>query len=156
MEFLHYQQLKEQALAACKEEGRPYPEVQDIGPVLLALIGDGVYSLYVRLRLLPVSTQVRIVHTMAAKIVSAKLQAQAMEALAGTFTPEEEIILRRGRNAHSLTPKSATVAEYRTATAFEALLGWLLLQEQYARLDEIMEKSFRLGAENLSSKKKHS
>lgn len=142
MEFLHYQHLKEQALAACQEEGRPYPEVREIGPIMLALIGDGVFSLYVRMRLLPASTQVRIVHSLAAKIVSAKMQAVAMRALADQFTEEEQAVIRRGRNAHSLVPKSASPAEYHLATAMETLLGWLLLTDQYPRLTSIMENSF--------------
>ena len=146
MKFEHYQFLKEQALAACAQDGRPYPDPAGINPISLALIGDGVFSLYVRLRLLTVSGQVRIVHTIAARMVSAVMQAKAMEELAGVFTAEEEMVIRRGRNAKSMTPKSASVAEYHLATAMEALLGWLLLTDQAARLEEIMEKSFKIIA----------
>jgi ribonuclease-3 family protein len=90
MKFLHYELIKQQALAACAAEGRPYPDVKELGPILLALIGDGVFSLYVRLRLLPASSQVRVVHTLAAKIVSARMQAYAMQSLAGKLLRAEE------------------------------------------------------------------
>lgn len=150
MKFLHYELIKQQALAACAEEGRPYPDVKELGPILLALIGDGVFSLYVRLRLLPASSQVRVVHTLAAKIVSARMQARAMQMLAGSFTNEEEAVIRRGRNAHSMTPKSASVAEYHLATAMETLLGWLLLTDQFARLDELLEKIFKIIAQEMA------
>lgn len=49
---------------------------------------------------------------------------------------------RRGRNAKSMVPKSASVHEYRMATAFEALLGWLFLEEREERLQEVMDLSF--------------
>lgn|SRR5574344_311854 len=154
MNFLHYELIKKQALAACSEEGHPYPDVKELGPILLALVGDGVFSLYVRIRLLPASSQVRVVHTLAARVVSAKMQAYAMQVLAGSFTPEEEQVIRRGRNAHSMTPKSASVAEYHLATALETLLGWLLLTDQFTRLDELMEKVFKVIAQEMAATKK--
>ena len=144
MKFEQYKFLKEQALAACAEEGRPYPDPAELNPILLALIGDGVFSLYVRLRLFTVSGQVRVVHSIAARMVSAVMQAKAMEKLAGSFTQEEEAVIRRGRNAKSMTPKSASVAEYHLATAMESLLGWLLLKNQEERLEDIMEQSFKI------------
>lgn len=155
MDFLHYELVKQQALSACVQDGLPYPDVKELSPILLALIGDGIFSLYVRLRLLPASTKVRIVHTLAAKIVSAKMQAKAMQTLAGSFTVAEEAVIRRGRNAHSLTPKSASVAEYHLATAMEALFGWLLLTDQFTRLDELLEKVYKISALEISAGKNH-
>ena len=70
--------------------------------------------------------------------------------LAGSFTNEEEAVIRRGRNAHSMTPKSASVAEYHLATAMETLLGWLLLTDQFARLDELLEKIFKIIAQEMA------
>ncbi len=152
MKFEHYQMLKKQALEACEAEKIEYPKVKEINPVLLALIGDAVFSLYIRTRLLPVSSHVRIVHEMASKAVSAVMQAKVMHELEGTFTEEEEVIIRRGRNTKSIVPKSASVSEYRLSTAFETLLGWLLLSDKEERLEEIMEKAFKILATELKKR----
>jgi len=148
MKFEHFKILRDQALAACTEDGKKYPLPQEVPTLLLALIGDAVYSLYVRTRLLPASTQVRVVHTLAARMVSAVMQAKATDELLAEkyFTDEEESILRRGRNTKSIAPKSASVREYRQSTAFEALMGFLLLAERYDRLENFAARSFEIIA----------
>ena len=55
MKFEQYKMLKEHALAACTAAGAPFPATKEINPILLAYIGDVVFSMYVRLRLLPTS-----------------------------------------------------------------------------------------------------
>ncbi len=82
-------------------------------------------------------------------MVSAVYQCKAMEALKETLTPEEADVFRRGRNAKSMVPKSATVYEYRMATAFEALLGYLLLEEREERLHELLDSSFAIIADKM-------
>ncbi|MBR1590777.1 MAG: ribonuclease III [Acidaminococcaceae bacterium] len=144
MKFIRFQQLKEQALAVCQEEGRQLPEPDQMNPIVLALIGDSVFTFYVRMRLLPVSSHVQVIHSIAAKMVSAVMQAKAMHALEKDLSDEESAIVRRGRNAKSMVPKSASVSEYRAATAFEALCGWLLLTDRERRLEEIVEQSFQV------------
>ena len=62
MKFEQYQQIKAHALAACTAAGLTYGEPKQLNPILLAYIGDVVFSLYVRLRLLPTSGQVRVIH----------------------------------------------------------------------------------------------
>ena len=156
MRFEQYQMLKQHALAACEAAGAKFPDVGQMNPIILAYIGDVVFSMYVRLRLLPTSTQVRVVHDLGSKMVSAVYQCQAMQELQESLTEEEQVIFRRGRNAKSMVPKSASVHEYRMATAFEALVGWLFLQERQERLEEILDKSFAVIVQNVKSKKNRS
>lgn len=142
MNFDAYLHLKDIALSNCEKCGRSYPDVKNINPIVLAYIGDVVFSSYVRLRLLPESGQVRILHDLSSKIVSAVCQAEAMRAIVKELTEEELGVYHRGRNAKSMVPKSATVQEYREATAFEALIGYLFLCEEKNSCEEIMEKAF--------------
>ena len=143
MKFIRFQQLKQQALALCRKEGKALPDPDQMNPIVLALIGDSVFTFYIRLRLLPVSSHVQVIHTLAAKMVSAVMQAKAMHVLEAGLSEKEAAIVHRGRNAKSMVPKSASVSEYRAATAFEALCGWLLLTDQKKRLEEFMEQAFQ-------------
>ena len=144
VKFIRFQQLKQQALAICREEGRPLPDPDQMNPIVLALIGDSVFTFYVRMRLLPVSSHVQVIHTIAAKMVSAVMQAKAMHLLEADLSDKESAVVHRGRNAKSLVPKSASVSEYRAATAFEALCGWLLLTDQEERLEVFLEQAFQV------------
>lgn len=152
MKFEQYQQIKAHALAACMAAGLTYGEPKQLNPILLAYIGDVVFSLYVRLRLLPTSGQVRVIHDLGSKMVSAVMQARAMEILLSELTEEEAYIAKRGRNTKSTVPKSASVHEYRMGTAFEALLGWLFLSDKEERLEEILERSFGIISETMQKK----
>lgn len=154
MRFEQYQMLKAHALAACEAGGVAYPATKQINPILLAYIGDVVFSMYVRLRLLPTSSHVRIVHDLGSKIVSAKFQCLAMQELEAGLAQDEAMIFRRGRNAKSMVPKSASVHEYRMATAFEALLGYLFLEDRQERLEEFMDKSFDIIIGKINELKK--
>ena len=106
------------------------PDPGQMNPIVLALIGDSVFTFYVRMRLLPSSSHVQVIHTIAAKMVSAVMQARAMHILEAGLSEKEAAVVHRGRNAKSMVPKSASVSEYRSATALEALCGWLLLTDQ--------------------------
>lgn len=152
MKFEQYRMLKQHALAACEAAGVKFPDIRQLNPIVLAYIGDVVFSMYVRLRLLPISGQVRIIHDLGSKMVSAVCQCQAMQVIEPSLTDEEQAVFRRGRNAKSTVPKSASVHEYRMATAFEALVGWLFLQEQEARLEEILDQSFTVISRILNEK----
>jgi ribonuclease-3 family protein len=72
------------------------------------------------------------------------MQAKAMHVLETGLSEQEAAIVHRGRNAKSMVPKSASVSEYRAATAFETLCGWLLLTDQEKRLEEFMEQAFQV------------
>lgn len=141
--FEQYQRRLDHVLASCIDE-KPVQDPKQVHPVELAYIGDAVFSLYVRRRLLPVSSHVQVLHDLAARMVSAVMQARAMDALEGDLTEEESRIARRGRNTKSTVPKSASVQEYRQGTAFEALMGYLYLMDQKERLHQLMDRSFVL------------
>ena len=111
-----------------------------VHPVVQAYVGDAVFSLAVRLMLVAREPdRVGVLHDVGARFVSARCQAKAYEALAPHLTDEETAVARRGRNAKSAVPKSASVSEYRYSTAFESLLGWLYLSGREARLLELIE-----------------
>ena len=133
----------------CVAEGNPVPPTKQLHPIVLAYIGDIVFSMYTRLRLLPTSNKVQVLHDIDAKMVSAVMQCKAMQTLESELSDEEAAAFRRGRNAKSTVPKSASVAEYRTATGFEALLGYLFLENQEERLEYILDKSFSIIAEEM-------
>ena len=153
MKFAQYQLLKEHALAACQDEsGASFNAIdaKRLNPIVLAYIGDVVFSMYVRLRLLPVSSHVRVLNDLGMKYVSAVCQSLAMESLEEVLTEEERQVFHRGRNAKSTVPKSASVHQYRMATAFEALLGYLFLEEQEERLEELLDASFKVISASLA------
>ncbi|MCI2114006.1 MAG: ribonuclease III [Acidaminococcus sp.] len=141
--FEEYCRIRDFALRACGEELEA-KEPKLLHPIILAYVGDAVFSLYVRMRLVPVSTHVQVLHNMAARMVSAVMQARAMEALEPELTEEEAAMERRGRNTKSTVPKSASVREYRMSTAFETLMGYLYLSHQDERLEELLRKSFEI------------
>lgn len=113
-------------------------------PLTLAFVGDSVYELYVRSRLMQKgSLQVNKLHKLAIHFVKASAQAQSISNIMDKLTEEELAVYKRGRNAKSNTvPKNADVTEYRMATGFEALLGYLYLDEQAERLRELMELAY--------------
>ena len=118
-------------------------------PVLtLAYIGDTVYDLYVRTKLLhELDADVHRLHLCAAKLVCARGQAETYFRIESLLNAEESAIFRRGRNAHSGTvPKNADVTKYRIATGLETLLGYLYLIGADERLDELMRKALCLTA----------
>lgn len=117
--------------------------VERLPALVLAYIGDAYFTLYVRTRLLGYEqNKVRVLHTFDARMVSAVMQSKAIKVLEAELSGEEADILRRGRNAKSTVPKSASIAEYRYATGFEALVGYLYLHKRYDRLSEIVDKAF--------------
>ena len=114
-------------------------------PLVLAYIGDSVYEVFTRKKVLSENPNLPAhkLHKENVKYVKAKAQSDAMEKIEPMLTEQELAIYKRGRNAKSATvPKNADLVEYRRATGFEALIGFLELSEQYERLTEIMETAF--------------
>jgi len=107
-------------------------DLRSYSPLTLAYIGDGVYELIlVKKGNCPVNR----LHKKASSLVKAGAQSAIMEVIEEKLTPEELSVYRRGRNAHSPTmAKHATMADYRRATGFEALMGYLYLKEDYTRM----------------------
>ena len=118
VKFTRFQQLKQHALAICQEEGRPLPDPGQMNPIVLALIGDSVFTFYVRMRLLPSSSHVQVIHTIAAKMVSAVMQAKAMHILEAGLSEKEAAVVHRGRNAKSIMRLAASDRSGGTAGAF--------------------------------------
>ncbi|MCI5974490.1 MAG: Mini-ribonuclease 3 [Clostridiales bacterium] len=117
-------------------------EALKIHPVALAFVGDAVYSLYVREKLVKEANESPGVYQRAAgAAVSAKGQNALIEKVRDSFTEEEADIFRRARNAKKGTKaKSASVAEYNRSTGIEAVIGYLYLTKNHARVREILEK----------------
>lgn len=116
-------------------------EVRRISPLILAYEGDAIYELKVRTYLLGQSeSNVNTLHRLASRFVSAAAQSRLMEILEPVLNEEELEIYHRGRNAKSHSrPKNAEMIEYRRATGFECLFGFLYLSGQMARIDELFE-----------------
>lgn len=112
------------------------PDIRSYSPLTLAYIGDGVYELVIRTILVKKGNcPVNRIHRKASSLVKASAQSAIMERIEEHLTQEEHDIYRRGRNAHSPTmAKHATMADYRRATGFEALMGYLYLKEEYTRM----------------------
>lgn len=118
-------------------------EVNLMPPLVWAYIGDCVYELYIRTKLVnETKLKPHALHIEAIKKVKAQAQAETLNKIYEELTEKEKDIVRRGRNAenHHL-PKNANVQDYMYATAFEALIGYLYLTKQNKRLKEILEKS---------------
>ena len=111
-------------------------DLRSYSPLTLAYIGDGVYELIIRTILVKKGNcPVNRIHKKASSLVKAGAQSAIMEVIEEELTPEELSVYRRGRNAHSPTmAKHATMADYRRATGFEALMGYLYLKEDYTRM----------------------
>lgn len=114
-------------------------------PLVLAYIGDSIYEVYVRSRIIRENPDLPAhkLHKEAIRFVKAHAQSVSIENIIPMLTEEEDAVYRRGRNAKSPTvPKNADVTEYRRATGFEALIGFLYMDSQTERLEILMEKAY--------------
>ena len=111
-----------------------------MNPVVLAYIGDAVYSLYVREKLAFMGDmKVSDIHKLANTEVRATAQAEFADKILSVLTEEEEDIYRRARNAKKGTrAKSASVAEYNKSTGLEALFGYLYITGNIERLNALL------------------
>jgi ribonuclease-3 family protein len=111
-------------------------DIRTVSPLTLAYIGDGIYELVVRsVMVARTNTRAGLLHRQTSQLVKAEAQSKMMELLLPELTEEEEHVYRRGRNAKSPTSaKNASIQDYRRATGFEALMGYLYLSDQTERL----------------------
>ena len=115
-------------------------EVNQMSPLTWAYVGDCVYELYIRTKLVDTTKlKPHELHIKSVKYVKAKAQAETLKKLETILTEEEKEIVRRGRNTqtHHIA-KNASMQDYMYATAFEALIGYLYLTKQDDRLFEMM------------------
>lgn len=117
-------------------------EINQMSPLIWAYVGDCVYELYIRTYLVDhTNLTPHKLHIEAIKYVKAGNQAAFLKEMYEDLNEEEKDIVRRGRNAnnHHL-PKNSNVQEYMYSTAFEALIGYLYLNQNYKRVKQIMEE----------------
>ena len=113
-----------------------------IPALVLAYVGDAVYEVYVRTKIINDGfAKTNVLHHKATEYVKARAQAEILDNIYESLTDEEKDVVRRGKNATSHTiPKNADVLDYKKATAFEALIGYLFLSDKKDRLDDIISK----------------
>ena len=131
----------------CFKEAMKLKEVEarEYSPLALAYLGDAVYELAIRTFVMNHgNTQVNKMHKKTAGLVKAEAQANFYKVLEEELTEEEKAVYRRGRNAKSVTmAKHATMKDYRMATGFEALMGYLYLTEQMERMAELLGRGLK-------------
>lgn len=122
-------------------------DVQEYSPLTLAYIGDGIYDLVIRTLVMNRGNkQVQKLHQETSALVQASAQSRMMRVLQDKLTEEEHAVYKRGRNAKSVSPaKNQSVTDYRRATGFEALMGYLYLKKDWKRMLELI----RDGLESL-------
>lgn len=116
--------------------------MNDYSILSLAFVGDAVWSLYVREKLVREHTlRVNELHKETTKFVKAKAQSYIIDCL--ELTEKEKEIVKRGRNVKTNNKaKNASEKEYKEATSFECLIGYLKLTENYERLNLILQCSY--------------
>lgn len=124
-------------------------DIRTYSPLALAYIGDAIYDLVIRTIVVERgNTSANKLHKKTIGYVNARVQAQMVEALMDELTEEEQGIYRRGRNAKSYTTaKNASVMEYRKATGFEALCGYLYLTGRQERMLALIKKAVGLAVD---------
>lgn len=135
-------ELKEKFMDAF---GLEEQDLRTYSPLTLAYLGDAVFELIVRTVLVErKNTQPEKLHKAATKIVKAETQARMIEFLKEDLTEEELAVYKRGRNAKAVTrAKNATMSEYRRATGFEALMGYLYLKGDTERMIELIHEGVK-------------
>ena len=110
--------------------------LRNYSPLTLAYIGDAAYELVIRSIIVEQgNAPVNKLHKRSSRLVRAKAQAEAAVKLMDVFTEEELAVYKRGRNARSHTmAKNAEMTDYRMATGFEAVMGYLHLKQDYERM----------------------
>ena len=116
-------------------------DIRSFSPLTLAYIGDAVYEIVIRTIIVEKgNAPVNKLHHKASSLVKAVAQKEALEAILPMLTEEEEAVYKRGRNAKSYTSaKNASVIDYRIATGFEALMGFLYLMGRNERMLELVK-----------------
>lgn len=116
-------------------------DVNNLSPLNLAFVGDTVFDLFVREKLVcEANRPVNKLHNSATKLVKASAQAQAVMKITENLTEKEFSVFKRGRNAHTNhKAKNADVEDYHNATGLEALFGYLYLSGEIDRLRELFD-----------------
>lgn len=126
-------------------------DVKEYSPLTLAYIGDSIYDLVIKsLVINGGNKQVNKLHQETSRLVQASAQSMMMRTMQEHLTEEEHAVYKRGRNAKSVSPaKNQSITDYRRATGFEALLGYLYLQKDWKRLLDLV----KIGLDSLERDK---
>lgn len=110
-------------------------------PLALAYIGDGIYEIFIRTYVMNRGNMpVNKMHKASRDLVRASSQCKIYYLIEELLTEEEQAVLRRGRNAKSIsTPKNGDITEYRHATGLEALIGYLYIEGKVDRIKELID-----------------
>ena len=113
-----------------------------LSPIVLEYIGDSIFDLVIKTYLLDTkgNMQVNKLNRFASNIVKAQSQSEMIGIIEPLLSPAEEAVYKRGRNAKSYTSaKNASISDYRRATGFEALMGYLYLEGEYERMVQLIK-----------------
>ena len=129
-------------------------DIREYSPLTLAYIGDSIYDLIMKTLVVNQGNKpVQKLHKETSTYVQAKAQSKMMRVLQEELTEEEHSIYKRGRNSKSVSPaKNQSVTDYRRATGFEAVMGYLYLKKDYARMMELV----KMGLKSLKRNNKES
>lgn len=125
-------------------------DVREYSPLALAYVGDAVFDLVIKSLILNRGNKpVQKLHKETSAIVQASAQSRMMRVIQEKLTEEEHQVYKRGRNSKTVSPaKNQSVTDYRRATGFEALIGYLYLKREYQRMLELI----KLGLDGLEEK----
>ena len=121
------------------------PEPGTLSPLVLAYVGDACFELYIRSRIVAENAKLspQKLHRLTVGYVSASSQSDIIHGIRDILEEAEKAVVKKGRNAKSgTTPKNADVVQYRYATGFETLVGYLFLKGDTNRLSYIQDKSY--------------
>lgn len=125
-----------------------YNQIVAMSPIVLAYIGDATYEQMVRKRIVMEfpNEKINALHRRGVSFAKAQSQAKVVQHLRENelLTEQEWYFIKRGRNSFSAPPKNAQVTDYRYATGFEAMMGYLELSGQRERLEEIVQIAFAI------------
>ena len=124
-------------------------DIKEYSPLTLAYIGDSIYDLIIKsLVINEGNKQVQKLHRETSSMVQASAQSKIMRTIQEHLTEEEHAVFKRGRNAKSVSPaKNQSITDYRRATGFEALMGYLYLKKEWKRMLDLV----KIGLDSLES-----
>ena len=124
-------------------------DIREYSPLTLAYIGDSIYDLIIKsLVINEGNNQVQKLHRMTSSLVQASAQSRMMRTIQEHLTEDEHAVYKRGRNAKSISPaKNQSITDYRRATGFEALMGYLYLKKEWKRMLDLV----KIGLDSLES-----
>lgn len=125
--------------------------IKNYSMLSLAFLGDSIHSLYVREKLIEKANfKVKQLHSDATKYVKAGSQSLVLEKIFDLLSPDEQQIVKTAKNSKTNNiAKNSSIKDYKNATAFESLLGYLALNKNFERLNFVLEQSYQIINDNI-------